>query len=71
MTAQKIMSIDHYRGVVKSGLTEIHACPAEIVEALMSEYDDVIRGCWNVGTAAVVPIKLLYAEWKTFRISTK
>jgi hypothetical protein len=70
MIFQKIMSLDHYRSTVKSGLTDAHGCPAEIVDALMSDYDDVVRGCWNIGAAAVVPIKLFYAEWKTFRVST-
>lgn len=64
---QTIQSLDYYRHVVASGLAEAHACPPEIVSALMADYDDVVRGCWNSGTAAIVPIKLLYAEWKTFR----
>lgn len=70
MTSQKIMSLDHYRDAVRSGLAETHACPPDIVVALLSDYDDVVRGCWDIGTAAAVPIKLLYAEWKTFRVST-
>jgi hypothetical protein len=69
MTFPTIKSLDYYRGVVSAGLAETHACPAEIVAALMADYDDVVRGCWNIGIAAVVPIKLLYAEWKTFRVA--
>lgn len=68
MSFHKIMSLDHYRGLVRSGLSETHSCPLEIVDALLTDYDDVVRGCWNIGTAAVTPIKLLYAEWKTFRV---
>lgn len=68
MPSQQIMSLDHYRGLVRSGLSETYSCPLEIVDALMADYDDVVQGCWKIGTTAVTPIKLLYAEWKTFRV---
>jgi hypothetical protein len=37
------------------------------VEYAVTEYEDVLSACWTGGIAAIAVIKLLYAEWKTFR----
>lgn len=60
-------SFDHYSNLVSHGLTETHKCPHEVATALVTEYEDVLSACWTGGIAAITVIKLLYAEWKTFR----
>ncbi len=67
MTRANVQSLEYYRQVVALGLAETHACPPGVVAALMDDYGEVLDGCWAIGVAAIDPIKLLYAEWKTFR----
>ncbi|MDN7500050.1 hypothetical protein QZM89_33165 [Burkholderia gladioli] len=67
MTRPNVQSLEYYRHVVALGLAETHACPPGVVAALMDDYGEALHGCWAIGAAAIVPIKLLYAEWKTFR----
>lgn len=60
-------TLDKYREVVAVNLAEVHSCPPAVIADLMKHYEDVIRGSWSVGTVPVDVIRLLYAEWKTFR----
>lgn len=60
-------NIERYRNVVAHAMSEIHGCPPATVDALLSDYEDVLLACWTGGIAACTPIKLLFAEWKTFR----
>lgn len=69
MAPPNMQTIEHYRNAVAAGLARAHSCPPEVVVALMEDYDDVLRGCWSIGAAPIGLIKLLYAEWKTFRAS--
>ena len=63
-------SFGKFKEVVSHGLTETHKCPQELADALVAEYEDVLSACWTGGITAFTVIKLLYAEWKTFRQAT-
>lgn len=67
MSENAIRTLDRYREVVALSLESVHDCPPEVIAELMDYYAGVIRGSWRTGTAPVDVIKLLYAEWKTFR----
>ena len=60
-------SFEHYKNLVTHGLTETHKCPHDLASTLVTDYEDVLSACWTGGITAVAVIKLLYAEWKTFR----
>lgn len=60
-------NLDNYKSVITRNLTETHACPPQVCEAIMSDYADEIAAMFEHGVAAVSPAKLLYAEWKVFR----
>lgn len=65
--ANTTRSLHQYREVVAFSLADVHSCPPEVIADLMKHYEDVIRGSWSVGAVPVDVIRLLYAEWKTFR----
>lgn len=65
------MTLARYREVIAFALSDAHDFPVEAIEDLMSRYENVIRGSWSVGAVAADVIKLLYAEWHTFRTESR
>ncbi|WMD24042.1 hypothetical protein RAS12_30895 (plasmid) [Achromobacter seleniivolatilans] len=57
------ITLVEYRQLVACGLENGHSCPVEIIEDMMSEYRELIRGSWLVGADAQYVINLLHADW--------
>lgn len=66
MISKDFPNLERYRQLIFLNLTDQHKFTDSVAQSLLNRYEDEILAMHQAGITAVVPARLLYAEYKVF-----